>query len=54
MIANILQVFFYIFVLLTMAGDSIFGAFQMPTPDFVKALGENKLLYTLGGFFMFA
>ncbi len=54
MLANFLQLCFYVFILLVMAGESVFGAIGKPTPEFVKQLGESKLMYCLGGFFMFA
>ena len=54
MLANVLQLCFYVFILLTVAGDQVFGAMGKPTPDLVKQLNESKLMFCLVGFFMFA
>ena len=54
MLASILQVVFYTLLALTMFGDAICSTFGVPCPDALKSLQENKLMYAIGGFFIFA
>ena len=37
-----------------MFGDAIFSAVGVPCPEFLKSLQENKLMYSILGFFVFA
>ena len=54
MIANILQIFFYIFILLLILGDTIFSVLGIPLPEFLKGMIDSRLMYSIGGFFIFA
>ena len=54
MLANVLQIFFYIFMLLAIAGDFFCSMIGVRTPEFLKQVQENKWSYCIGGFFVFA
>lgn len=54
MMANILQMFFYMFLCVLMFGEAIFAKLNMPCPDFVKNMQENKIMYSIGSFLLFA
>ena len=54
MLANILQILFYVLLMVIMFGESIFQTMGMACPDFVKSMGESKLMYSIGAFFVFA
>jgi len=54
MLANVLQVIFYMILAVVMFGDKICQTLGLAIPDIVKSLTENKLMYCIGGFFIFA
>jgi hypothetical protein len=54
MMASILQIFFYIFIFLLIVGDTVFHALGIPLPEFLKGMIESRLMYSIGGFFVFA
>ena len=54
MLANAIQVLFYGFLAVLMFGDAICSAVGMQCPDAIKSLQENKLMYSIIGFFVFA
>lgn len=54
MMANILQMFFYVFLAFIIFGDTICQKLGITTPDFVKSMMESKMMYSVGGFFIFA
>ncbi len=54
MMASILQIFFYIFIFLLIVGDTVFQALGIPLPEFLKGMIESRLMYSIGGFFVFA
>lgn len=54
MLANALQIVFYCILAMIMFGEAICQQMGIQCPDFVKSLCENKLMYSIGGFFIFA
>ena len=54
MMSNFLQLFFYVFLAMCMFGETVCQKLGVPVPDFVKSMQENKLMYSIGGFFVFA
>mmetsp|Transcript_31954 Transcript_31954/g.42319 ORF Transcript_31954/g.42319 Transcript_31954/m.42319 type:complete len:90 (+) Transcript_31954:635-904(+) len=41
-------------MILVIFGEQAFNALGRPTPEIVKSLNESKLMYGIGGFFIFA
>jgi len=37
-----------------MFGDTICHQLGVPQPEFLKSMSESKLMYSIGGFFIFA
>lgn len=52
--ANVLQVFFYMFLAVVMFGDTMCQTLGLTNPEIFKSLQDNKLMYCIGGFFIFA
>ena len=44
----------YGFMLVVVFGEQIFNAMGRPCPGIVKSLGENKIMYCVGAFFICA
>ena len=52
--AQVAQFSFYAFIACVLFGESFCQSAGVETPQLVKSLGENKLLYSIGGVFLLA
>lgn len=53
-LANVLQIAFYVFLIALIFGDQLFQQLGRPMPEFLKPMVESKLMYSIGSFFVFA
>ena len=54
LIAQILQYVMYMFIAVVVFGEQIFASLGYERPEVLKTINENKLMYALGAFFIFA
>lgn len=54
MLANLTQYLMYVFLLLTVFGEQMCAAMGKPVPDILKTLSENKIMFCIAAFLIFA